>query len=46
MSKKKNKKKRKVVSTTFLEKDKNTNPYKIWDRIIKDTIEEKYGKIK
>ena len=41
------KKKRKtLVFATTLEKDKNKSPDKVWDKIVKETIEKKHGKIK
>lgn len=43
MSKKKSKR---VVFITTLEENKNVSPEKVWDKIIKDTIEKKHGKIK
>lgn len=43
MSKKKNER---VIITTCLEKDKKNDYKEVWDKIIKDTIEKKHGKIK
>ena len=38
--------KKRVVVSTCLDKDKNNDYKKVWDEIIKEKIEEKYGKIK
>lgn len=40
------KKARRVVFATTLEKDKNKTPERVWDKIVKQTIEKKHGKIK
>lgn len=37
---------RRVIFATTFEKDKNIPFEKVWDKIIKETIEKKHGKIK
>lgn len=49
MSKTKNKSKvknKRVVFATCLDKNENKDFKSVWDKIIKEELEEKYGKIK